>query len=111
SYHLAVTHDDHLQGVTLVTRGMDLFAATHVHRLLQALLGFSTPEYHHHAIVAGADGVRLAKRANAPTLRSVREAGKSAAEVISSFPALRAGEGVSGAAPSPGRDNPGPPAR
>jgi glutamyl-Q tRNA(Asp) synthetase len=86
SYHLAVTHDDHVQGVTLVTRGMDLFAATHIHRLLQALLGFATPEYHHHAIIAGEDGTRLAKRANAPTLRSLREAGKTPAEVIASLP-------------------------
>ena len=44
SYHLAVTVDDHLQGVNLVTRGEDLFAATHIHRLLQALLGFEVEE-------------------------------------------------------------------
>jgi glutamyl-Q tRNA(Asp) synthetase len=81
SYHLAVTHDDHVQGVTLVTRGMDLFAATHIHRLLQALLGFATPDYHHHALIAGDDGTRLAKRAGAPSLRALREAGKTAADV------------------------------
>ena len=48
SYHLAVTVDDHLQGITLVTRGEDLYDATHVHRLLQALLGLDTPDYRHH---------------------------------------------------------------
>lgn len=81
SYHLAVTHDDHVQGVTLVTRGLDLFPATHIHRLLQALLGLNTPEYHHHKLLAGADGQRLAKRANAPTLQSLRESGHSPEEV------------------------------
>ena len=82
SYHLAVTHDDHVQGVTLVTRGEDLFAATDIHRLLQALLGFATPEYHHHRLLTGNDGARLAKRAGAPSLRSLREAGRSPAEVM-----------------------------
>lgn len=81
SYHLSVTLDDHLQGVTLVTRGEDLFSSTHVHRLLQALLGLSTPEYHHHPLVLGSDGKRLAKRNHAPTLQSLREAGHSPADV------------------------------
>jgi glutamyl-Q tRNA(Asp) synthetase len=81
SYHLAVTHDDHLQGVTLVTRGEDLLPATHIHRLLQALLGWPTPEYHHHPLLRGADGERLAKRANAPSLQSLRAEGRSAADV------------------------------
>lgn len=81
SYHLSVTFDDHLQGVTLVTRGEDLFDSTHVHRLLQALLGLATPEYHHHPLVLGPDGRRLAKRAAAPTLRSLREAGHSPEDV------------------------------
>ncbi|MBL8838092.1 MAG: tRNA glutamyl-Q(34) synthetase GluQRS [Alphaproteobacteria bacterium] len=81
SYHLAVTHDDHVQGVTLVTRGEDLFAATHIHRLLQALLGFATPDYHHHPLVAAPDGARLAKRAGAPSLRSLREAGLTPADI------------------------------
>lgn len=81
SYHLAVTVDDALQGVTLVTRGEDLFAATHVHRLLQALLGLPTPRYHHHALLLSADGKRLAKRDRAATLRDLRAAGKTAAEV------------------------------
>lgn len=88
SYHLAVTIDDALQGVTLVTRGEDLFAATHVHRLLQALLGLPTPEYHHHRLLADDSGRRLAKRDRAATLRGLREAGRSPAEVraMAGFP-------------------------
>ncbi|MBL6945728.1 MAG: tRNA glutamyl-Q(34) synthetase GluQRS [Rhodospirillales bacterium] len=81
SYHLAVTLDDHLQGVTMVTRGRDLFDATHVHRLLQALLGLSTPAYLHHELLVGADGKRYAKRDASLTLRSLRKAGKSPADV------------------------------
>ena len=81
SYHLSVTVDDALQGVTLVTRGSDLFAASHIHRLLQALLGLSPPEYHHHGLLTGADGKRLSKRDGAMSLRALREAGHSPAEV------------------------------
>ncbi|MDA0229252.1 MAG: tRNA glutamyl-Q(34) synthetase GluQRS [Proteobacteria bacterium] len=75
SYHLAVTLDDHLQGVTLVTRGEDLFGATHIHRLLQALLGLDTPEYSHHALLRDASGRRFAKRDRALTLQELRAAG------------------------------------
>ncbi len=81
SYHLAVTVDDHSQGVTLVTRGRDLFAATHVHRLLQALLGLDVPAYHHHRLIEGADGRRLAKRDRGATIRALRQAGKSPDDV------------------------------
>jgi glutamyl-Q tRNA(Asp) synthetase len=81
SYHLAVTVDDHLQGVTLVTRGEDLFHATHVHRLLQELLGLDVPEYDHHPLVPDESGQRLAKRRNAPTIRDRRDAGRTAAEI------------------------------
>ncbi|MDB5415964.1 MAG: tRNA glutamyl-Q synthetase [Rubritepida sp.] len=81
SYHLCVTHDDAAQGVTLVTRGADLLEATDVHRLLQALMGWPEPLYAHHALIAGPDGKRLAKRDQAPTLRALRESGVSAAEV------------------------------
>lgn len=94
SYHLAVTLDDHVQGVTLVTRGADLFAATHVHRLLQALLGLATPEYHHHRLIAGADGRRLAKRHDAPTLRALRADGRDAAEVRAMIADWAGGDGV-----------------
>ncbi|GAB6052953.1 tRNA glutamyl-Q(34) synthetase GluQRS [Magnetospira thiophila] len=75
SYHLAVTLDDHLQGVSLVTRGEDLFEASHVHRLLQALLDLDTPDYHHHPLLYGPDGKRFAKRDRSLTLRALREAG------------------------------------
>ena len=82
SYHLAVTVDDALQGVTLVTRGTDLFAATHIHRLLQALLGLPTPDYRHHPLLTNASGRRLAKRDRALTIRAMREAGARPAEIL-----------------------------
>ncbi len=81
SYHLAVTVDDALQGVTLVTRGEDLFAATDLHRLLQALLGHPTPRYRHHKLLTDASGKRFAKRDQAVTLRGLRAIGKTPAEV------------------------------
>ena len=82
SYHLAVTVDDAAQGITDVVRGEDLFAATHVHRILQALLALPTPHYHHHALVCGPDGVRLAKRTGAPTLAALRANGADPAAVL-----------------------------
>jgi glutamyl-Q tRNA(Asp) synthetase len=82
SYHLAVTIDDALQGVSLVTRGVDLFAATHIHRLLQALLGLPTPVYRHHPLLTDANGRRLAKRDRALTIRAMRAAGMSAMEIL-----------------------------
>lgn len=82
SYHLAVTVDDALQGVTLVTRGADLFVATHIHRLLQALLGLPTPVYRHHALLTDVAGRRLAKRDKAMTVRDMRQAGVSPAEIL-----------------------------
>lgn len=72
SYHLSVVVDDAAQGVTIVTRGEDLFNATHTHRLLQALLGLPTPDYYHHNLVADSSGQRLAKRNRAITLRHLR---------------------------------------
>ena len=81
SYHLAVCVDDHAQGVTLVTRGADLFPSTHIHRLLQALLGLKTPEYHHHKLIFGSDGQKLSKSTLAPSLQSLRETGHSPEEV------------------------------
>lgn len=83
SYHLAVSVDDDLQGVTLVTRGADLFEATHAHRLLQALLGLRTPAYRHHLLLTNEAGARLAKRDGALALRTLRAAGHSPAEVRS----------------------------
>jgi glutamyl-Q tRNA(Asp) synthetase len=82
SYHLSVTVDDHLQGVTLVTRGVDLFAATHVQRLLQALLGYHAPAYRHHRLLANAAGERLSKRDGAVSIRALRAQGRSATEVL-----------------------------
>ncbi|MCY4394689.1 MAG: tRNA glutamyl-Q(34) synthetase GluQRS [Rhodospirillaceae bacterium] len=82
SYHLAVTVDDARQGVTLVVRGADLFAATHVHRLLQAILGLPAPLYCHHPLLLDAEGKRFAKRDRSLTLRALREEGLSPAEVI-----------------------------
>lgn len=77
SYHLAVTVDDALQGVTLVTRGEDLAPATDVHRLLQALLDLPVPEYHHHRLLTDRAGRRFAKRDRSLTLRALREAGQT----------------------------------
>jgi len=82
SYHLAVTWDDALQGVTLVTRGADLFAASHLHRLLQALLDLPVPRWHHHPLVTDAEGRRLAKRDGAPSIRSLRERGLAPDQVF-----------------------------
>jgi glutamyl-Q tRNA(Asp) synthetase len=81
SYHLCVTHDDALQGVTLVTRGEDLLAATDLHRLLQHLMGWPEPAYAHHPLLTDATGRRLAKRDRAATIRDLRAAGVDAAEV------------------------------
>jgi glutamyl-Q tRNA(Asp) synthetase len=93
SYHLAVTVDDAAQGVTDVVRGRDLYAATDIHRLLQALLGLPTPHYRHHPLLADADGRRLAKRHGAPSLADLRAGGADPAALVA---ALRAGEMPSG---------------
>lgn len=81
AYHLAVVHDDALQGVTHVIRGQDLFEAAHIQRLLQALLGLPTPTYRHHGLLVGPDGKRYAKRDKAETLRELRATGVTAAEL------------------------------
>ncbi len=88
SYHLAVTLDDALQGVSLVTRGEDLLHATHVHRLLQSLLDLPVPDWHHHGLLTDARGQRLAKRHDALAIRELRAAGKSPAQVraMAGFP-------------------------
>lgn len=89
SYHLAVTLDDAAQGITHVVRGRDLFAATHVHRLLQALLRLPTPEYRHHELLTDGAGNRLAKRHGAPSLEALRLAGEDGRTLADR---LRAGE-------------------
>jgi glutamyl-Q tRNA(Asp) synthetase len=81
SYHLCVTHDDALQGVTLVTRGEDLRQATHLHSLLQVLMGWPAPRYAFHPLLTDASGRRLAKRDHAATLRELRAQGRSPADV------------------------------
>jgi glutamyl-Q tRNA(Asp) synthetase len=91
SYHLAVTVDDAIQGVNLVTRGEDLAIATHIHRVLQALLGLPIPRYRHHPLLTDAAGRRLAKREGAPTIRSMRQQGMNPGEIIA----------MAGAAPHP----------
>ncbi|MCR9181151.1 MAG: tRNA glutamyl-Q(34) synthetase GluQRS [Erythrobacteraceae bacterium] len=77
SYHLAVTLDDAADGVTLVTRGADLFAASHVHRTLQALLDLPMPRWHHHALLMDDTGQKLAKRRSSPALAERRLAGEN----------------------------------
>ena len=83
SYHLCVTHDDAVQGVTLVTRGEDLKPATHLHRLLQAMIGWPAPSYAHHKLLTDTSGRRLAKRNRPITLRELRAQGFSPAEIRS----------------------------
>ena len=79
SYHLAATLDDAADGITLVTRGMDRFPASHIHRLLQALLGLPEPVWHHHGLLVEADGRKLAKRRGSPSLGDRRRAGEDGA--------------------------------
>jgi glutamyl-Q tRNA(Asp) synthetase len=81
SYHLAVTVDDAAQGVTHVVRGRDLFAATAVHRLLQMLLGLPAPTYRHHRLIVDAAGRKLSKSDRDTSLRSLREAGMTPADI------------------------------
>jgi len=82
SYHLSVTLDDHLQGISLVSRGEDLFHASHIHRLLQSLLRLDVPDYQHHSLLCDEDGKRFAKRDKSLTLRSLREEGISVEDVL-----------------------------
>ena len=81
SFHLAVTVDDAIQGVTHVTRGADLYQATHIHRLLQALLDLPVPLYGHHRLILDEEGRKLSKSARDTSLRTLREDGMSAAEI------------------------------
>ena len=88
SYHLAVTVDDAEQGVTDIVRGLDLRPSTHVHRLLQHLLQLPVPAYHHHPLLKGPDGQRLAKRSGAPSVAELRAAGADPESLVAQ---LRAG--------------------
>ncbi len=85
SYHLAVVVDDALQGVTLVTRGNDLFHATHIHRLLQECLGYEPPAYAHHRLILDASGKKFSKRDRSVTLESLRRDGTSPASIRASL--------------------------
>lgn len=95
SYHLAATLDDAADGVTLVTRGRDLFAASHVHRLLQALLGLPVPVWHHHPLLLDPSGGKLAKRRNSPSLADRRRAGEDGAALAAALRAHRFPAGIS----------------
>ena len=85
AYHLAVVVDDAFQQVTHVTRGEDLLPSTHVHRLLQHLLGFPEPVYHHHRLVLDESGRRLAKRCDSLAIATMRGRGMTAAQVWSAL--------------------------
>ncbi len=95
SYHLAATLDDAADGVTLVTRGLDLFAASHVHRLLQALLGLPVPVWHHHLLLVEDDGRKLAKRRGSPGLADLRRAGRDGRAIAEDLRAGRFPAGLS----------------
>lgn len=99
SYHLAATLDDAADGITLVTRGQDLFAASHVHRLLQALLGLPVPVWHHHPLICEDDGRKLAKRRGSAALADLRRAGEDGRALAE---ALRLGQIPTGLSLGPG---------
>lgn len=85
SYHIAVVHDDALQGITHVIRGVDLFELTPLHVLLQTLLDLPTPVYRHHRLLTDAKGERFAKRNKAVTLRAMRAGGETPADIRARF--------------------------
>lgn len=95
AYHLAVTLDDAADGISLVTRGADLFAASHVHRLLQALLGLPVPVWHHHPLLFGSDLRKLAKRRGSPGLAARRQAGEDGLALAADLRAERFPSGIS----------------
>lgn len=85
SYHIAVVHDDALQGITHVTRGQDLFYATSVHRVLQSILDLPQPVYIHHGLIPDETGRKLSKSASDRSLASLRDAGVTAEEIRQEF--------------------------
>lgn len=95
SYHLAATLDDARDGITLVTRGADLFAATHIHRLLQALLDLPVPRWHHHGLLVEEDGRKLAKRRGSPSLGDLRRAGEDGMALAAALRDRRFPAGIS----------------
>ena len=89
SYHLACCHDDALQGITDIVRGTDLLDSTHVHRLLQELMGWPVPTYHHHDLLLDRDGKKFSKRDKAVTIRSLRAEHLAAKNVLAMAKGLR----------------------
>lgn len=83
SYHIAVTHDDHIQDVTHVVRGADFVDQTPLHVLIQRLMGWNTPTYYHHPLVTDETGRKLSKSARDLTIESLRQSGASAKDVLS----------------------------
>ena len=94
SYHLAATLDDAADGVTCVTRGIDLFAASHLHRLIQALLGLAVPVWHHHPLLVEAGGLKLAKRRGSPGLAERRAAGEDGRALSNALREMRFPAGI-----------------
>ena len=82
SYHLSATLDDHIQRIGLVTRGEDLVSATHIHKIIQVLLGLNSPKYFHHPLILDSNGVRLSKRTRAQTVKSLKASGLKREDVI-----------------------------
>ena len=82
AYHLAAVHDDALQGITHIIRGVDLFEATHIQRLIQVLFDWPEPVYRHHRLLTGPDGRRYAKRDGSVTLQALREGGMTAEALV-----------------------------
>jgi glutamyl-Q tRNA(Asp) synthetase len=99
SYHLAATLDDAAQGITLVTRGRDLFHASHIHRLLQALLDLPVPQWHHHNLLVETDAKgqsrKLAKRRGSDSLAGLRQAGRSGPDLAAELREHRFPAGIS----------------
>ncbi len=95
SYHLAATLDDAADSVNLVTRGADLFAASHIHRVLQELLGLPVPVWHHHDLLLDASGQKLAKRKNSPSLGDRRIGGQDGRELAEQLRAENFPAGIS----------------
>ena len=86
SYHLAVTVDDHLQGINFVTRGQDLCQITHVHCLLQALLGYQTPQYRFHKLILNENGQKLSKRIESLSVNRLRDRGYTPSDIMDLLP-------------------------
>ncbi len=82
SYHIACCHDDAVQNITHIIRGRDLLETTHIHRLLQEIMGWPVPQYHHHELLMDASGKRFAKRDKAQTLRAMRQSGAEPENIL-----------------------------